>query len=77
MEVSVHDTTVFETKSILYIYITVEFTADIAVVTDDITLYYGCAAYNNLSLYLEGSLEHTVDTDVIRRDDLTFDDRTG
>ena len=37
VKISVHNATILESKGILYIYITIEFTADVAVVADDVS----------------------------------------
>ena len=66
MKVSVDDTSILESEGILHIDIAVKLSADICIVTYDISLDDRSASYHDLSLDLKGSFKSAVYAYVIR-----------
>ena len=77
MKVTVHRTAFHESKSILDIKVTLHLAPEVYVFADHITFDKGSFSDYNATLGLHLTLEGTIDTDVIRRDDLTLDNCAG
>ena len=76
MKVSVHHASVLQREGVLDIYITLHLTPKVQVSTYDIAFDHSTFSYDNSSTALDAAFKRTVDADIIRRQDFTFNHST-
>lgn len=77
VEVAVYHAALLEREGVLHEDISLDTAPEVNIIAHDVTLDHSSLTDDDATLGLYLSFESTVDTDVVRRNDLTLDDCSG